>query len=310
MDKSYDLIIVGGGPAGITAGIYATRQRIKTLLITKSFGGQMAQKAVGIENYPGIEEISGLELIQKMEKHLRKRAIDILTDSVKEIKKTGQDFSVTTTEQKQFTAKAVIVATGADPRPLEIEGEKDFIGKGVSYCVACDGPIYADKTVAVVGGGNAGLEAAISLSKYAKKIYILEYGDKIKADAHNQEHVKKIANITIITKAALKKIQGQKFVDAVVYEERDSKKIITLPVQGLFVEIGSQPATSFIKGLAHFNERDEIIVDPRTGETSLPGLFSAGDADDVPYKQIIIACGEGAKAALSTSIYLQKNGQY
>lgn len=310
MDKSYELIIVGGGPAGITAGIYASRQKIKTLLITKSFGGQMAQKAVGIENYPGFEEISGFELIQKMEKHLKKREIDVLLDQVKTIQKNDNDFSVATISGKEFQSKAVIVATGADPRPLEVAGEKDFVGKGVSYCVACDGPLYAGKTVAVVGGGNAGLEAAISLSKYAEKVYILEYGDQIKADAHNQEHVRKLTNIEILTNVASKRIQGKKFVDSLVYEDRKSGKEITLPIQGLFVEIGSQPATSFIKGLAHFNERDEIIVDPRTGETSVAGLFSAGDADDVPYKQIIIACGEGAKAALSASIYLQKNGHH
>jgi len=159
----------------------------------------------------------------------------------------------------------------------------------------------------VVGGGNAGLEAALSLSKYAAKIYILEQGTQIKAEAIAQERVKEIKNIVVITQAALKKIQGQNFVESVIYEDGKSRKLITLDLQGIFVEIGSQPATGFVKGLVDFNKQDEIIVNPKTGETSTPGLFSAGDADDLPYKQIIIACGEGAKAAISASIYLQKN---
>jgi len=302
----YDLIIIGGGPAGITAGIYATRQKLNTLLITKSFGGQVAKKAVAIENYPGFAEISGLELIRRFEKHLRKQKIDIERDEVTKIKKIGKKFFVQTKSKHQFQAKAVIVASGADPRPLEVEGEKKYIGRGLSYCPTCDGPLFEGKTVAIIGGGNAGFEAAIFLSLIAKKIYILEYGKKVGADEINQERVKKTKKVEVITNVAIKKIQGDQFVNSLVYEDRKTGREKTLAVEGVFIEIGSQPATSFIKGLVDFNEKDEIIVNPKTGETRIPGLFAAGDIDDVPYKQIVIAAGEGTKAALSAYNYLQK----
>ena len=305
--KIYDLIIIGGGPAGMAAGIYAARQRLKTLLIAKEFGGQMTRKAVSIENYPGFAEISGLELIQKFEKHLRGQKIDIERNTVRKVKKSGKIFSVLTTDKKQLQSRMVLIASGADPRPLEVPGEKKFIGKGVSYCVACDGPLYSGKEVVVVGGGDAGFEAALSLSNYAKKIYILEFGPQIKADEINQAKAKEIKKIAVITRAALKRIEGKDFVESIIYQDRQSKKLKTLKVQGLFVEIGSQPATSFVKGLVDFNEKDEIVVDPKTGQTKTPGLFSAGDVDDNPYKQIVIAAGEGAKAALSIAQYLQKN---
>ena len=301
----YDLIIIGGGPAGITAGIYATRQKLNTLLITKDFGGQVAEKAVTIENYPGFEEISGLELIQKLENHLRKRKVDIESDEVKEMKKNGQNFLVFTKNKKQFEAKAIIIASGGDPRPLEVPGEKEFIGKGVSYCVTCDGPLFSDKTVAVIGGGNAGFEAAIFLSKIAKKIYIFEYGEKVGAFVENQERVTKTGKAEIITNAQIKEIKGERFVDSLIYQDRKTGKEIVLPLDGIFVEIGSQPATSFAKGLVDFNERDEIKVDFETFQTKTPGLFAAGDVNTGKYKQIVTATGEGAKAALAAYDYLQ-----
>ena len=307
METIYDLIIIGGGPAGMTAGIYAARQQLKTLLITKDFGGQMAKKAVNIENYPGFEEISGLDLIKIFERQLRNHKINIEINTVKSVEKNGEIFLITTGDRKKFQSKTVIAASGADPRPLEVEGEKEFIGKGVSYCVSCDGPLFVQKTVVVVGGGNAGFEAALSLSNYAKKVYILESGAKIRAEQIIQDQVKKIAKISLLAEVVLQKIQGKSFVESVVYQEKTSKKIVTLDVQGIFVEIGSQPATSFVKDLVDFNEKDEIVVDPKTSMTRTPGLFSAGDVDDVPYKQVVIACGEGAKAAISVSIYLQKN---
>lgn len=266
----------------------------------------MARKAVDIENYPGFEKISGLELIQKFEKHLRKNKIDIERDTVGKVKKIERGFSVSTGSRKQFDAKAVIIASGADPRPLEVPGEKEFIGKGVSYCTACDGPLFADKEVAVVGGGNSGFEAALSLKGYAKKIYILEFSPQIKADEANQKLAQKSGIIEVITNAALKEIKGEKFVDSVVYQERSSNKLITLKVQGIFVEIGSQPATSFVKDLVEFSEEDEIKIDPQTNMTKTSGLFAAGDVTDTKWKQIVVAAGEGCKAALSAYEYLQR----
>jgi len=314
----YDLIIIGGGPAGITAGIYAARRKLNTLLITKNFGGQMVRKTVAIENYPGFEEISGMELIQRFEKHLRKFTrqnfakqnlggqVDIERDEVIKLKKIKNGFLVLTKSKNRFESKAVIVASGVNPRPLETPGEKKFIGRGVSYCTACDAPIFEGKTVAVIGGGNAGFEAAIALSSWAKKIYILEYGEKVRADEINQEKVKKIRKVEIITNAALKKIQGNQFVNSIIYQDRKTEKNITLPAEGVFVEIGLIPATGFLKGLVDFNEKNEIIVEFETGQTKTPGLFAAGDVNIGKYKQIITACGEGAKAALYAYEYLEK----
>ena len=306
MKNIYDLIIVGGGPAGITAGIYAARQKINTLLITKAFGGQIARIAVKVENYPGLEEISGLELIQKFEKHLRKQKIDIKNDEVMGIKKIGNIFTIKTKNKNKFEAKAMIIASGGDPRPLEIKGEKEFIGRGVSYCCLCEGPLFSDKTVAVIGGGNAGFEAALFLNNYAKKIYILETGSEVKAFAENQEKAKKTGKVEIITDAVLKEIGGKDFVDTITYQDKKTGEIKNLAVEGIFVEIGSQPATSFVKDLVDFNERDEIKVDYETFQTKTPGLFAAGDVNLGKYKQIITACGEGTKAALAAYDYLQK----
>lgn len=301
----YDLIIIGGGPAGMTAGIYAGRLGLKTLLTTKSFGGQIAKKAVSIENYPGFESISGIELVQKMEKHLRAQKIDIKMNEVRKIEKTEHGFLVFTKE-KEFQAKAVILATGADPRPLEVPGEKQFIGKGVSYCAVCDGPLFAGKTVAVIGGGNAGFETAVFLAKIIKKIYILEYGSEVKAFEANQEIVKKTGKAEIITNADLKEIKGNGFVSSIIYQDRKTKEEKTLKVEGVFVEVGYQPATSYAKGLVSFNKRDEIIVKPETYETSTPGVFAAGDLNVGAVKQIVTAAGEGTKAVLAAHNYIQK----
>ncbi|HID38957.1 MAG TPA: FAD-dependent oxidoreductase, partial [Calditrichaeota bacterium] len=259
----YDLIIIGGGPAGVTAAIYAARHKLKTLLITRSFGGQIARKAVEIENYPGFEKISGLELIQRFEKQARKQNIDIERDLVEKVKKIRKGFLVATTSRTRFQSKAVIVASGADPRPLEVPGEKEFIGRGVSYCTACDAPLFQEKAVAVVGGGNSGFEAALALTNYARKVYILEFLPQVKADPSLRELARR-KKVEVRVNAALKEIQGEKFVEAVVYQDRRSKKTIVLKVQGVFVEIGSQPATSFVRDLVDFSKRDEIIVDHKT----------------------------------------------
>ncbi len=312
-NKTYDLIIIGGGPAGITAGIYGARQRLNTLVITKSFGGQVARKAVAIENYPGFEKISGMELIKRFEKHLRRviarsdgHKIDIERDEVVKLKKLKQGFLVLTKSRQKFQAKAVIIASGADPKPLEVPGEKKFIGRGVSYCVQCDGPLFSNKTVAVLGSGNAGFETAISLSKLVKKIYILEYASEVIADKENQERVKKINKVEIIANAVLKQIKGNQFVNSIIYQDRKTKKDITLYVEGVFVEIGSIPATNFIRDLVGLNKKGEIKINSKTCMTKTAGIFAAGDVSEIKDKQIIIAAGQGAKAALSAYEYLEK----
>ncbi len=303
----YDLIIIGAGPAGITAGIYAGRQRMKTLVLTKEFGGQIAKKAVEICNYPGFENISGPELIEKFVAHLKKQeTVEIKFGEAEKIEKQNDLFVLTDTENQKIEAKSVIIASGGDPRPLEAKGEKEFIGKGVSYCVTCDGPVFNGKPIAVIGGGNAGLEAAVFMQEYASKIFVLETGPELKANQFNIERVKSSDKIEIILNAVVKEIKGEMLVSALVYEDQKTKETKTLDVQGVFIEIGCQPATSMAKGLVDFTERDEIIVDPETFQTKTPGLFAAGDNNMGHYKQIITAAGEGCKAALAAYEYLQK----
>jgi len=306
MFKIYDVIIIGGGPAGITAGIYCSRQKLSSLLITKSFGGQMSRKAVNIENYPGFESISGIDLIKKFENQIKKQSIEIEIDIVSKVKKTNGTFSISTKGKKNFKAKAVIVASGADPRKLEIPGEKKFIGKGVSYCALCDGPMFSNKVVAVIGGGNSAFETAIALSNYTSKIFIMETGKEVRADIENQEKAKKTKKIEVLTNVSLKKITGKKFLDTLVYFDKKNKQEKSLMISGVFIEIGYQPADTFIKDhLVEFNEMDEIKINSRTCETKIPGIFAAGDVTDIKTKQIIVACGEGAKAAFFTSKYIK-----
>jgi len=302
----YNLIIIGAGPAGITAGIYAARLKLNPLLIAKTFGGQMTRKTVAIENYPGFEEISGKELIEKFEKHLRRYKIEIERDEVTKVKKIDGKFIVTTSSKNNFQSKTVIVASGADPRPLEVLGEKEFIGKGVSYCPLCDGPLFSEKTVAIIGAGNSAFEAALFLSKIVKKIYILEYNENVLADAENQERVKKTGKAEILTGVQVKEIKGKNFVTSILYQDRKTSHCFEIPIDGIFIEIGNQPATSFVKDLVDFNEKDEIIVDFETYQTKTAGLFAVGDCNVGKYKQIITAAGEGAKAALAVYDYLQE----
>jgi len=306
MSKNYDLVIIGGGPAGVTAGIYAARQNLKTLIITKNFGGQIAKKAVGIENYPGFKKIQGMELIERFKKHLKQFEIDIVKSSVGKVEKKDNLFIINDGEKNCFKSRAVIVATGADPRPLEVPGEKKYIGKGVSYCSVCDGPLFKDKAVAVIGAGNAGVESALFLSNFAKKVYILEFSKESLADRILQEEVGRNNKIELIYGADLKKIEGERFVKSILWKDKESGKEKSLQVDGVFVEIGSQPATSFVKNLVDFSEKDEIEIDPQTCQTKTPGLFAAGDVSDVYYKQIVIAAGQGSIAALSAYKYLSK----
>jgi thioredoxin-disulfide reductase len=304
MNALYDLIIIGGGPAGITAGIYAARQNLKTLLISKSFGGQMARKTVAIDNYTGFEEISGIDLVCKFEKHLKKQKIDIEVDIIEELKKENGKFYILTGKGKRFESLAVIVASGAEPRTLCIPGENEFIGRGVSYCVACDGPVFTGKTVAVIGGGDAGFEAALFLSEYTKKVYIMECGQEAKASVVLQEKTQETGKIETITNAVLKNIQGEKFVECLEYQDLKNNQLKKIEVKGVFVEIGNRPAVSFVRDLVDFNDKKEIIIDNLNNQTKTAGLFAAGDVTNTAYKQIIISAGEGAKAAMSAHKYL------
>ncbi|MBU3964670.1 thioredoxin-disulfide reductase [Patescibacteria group bacterium] len=300
----YDLIIIGGGPAGVTAGIYALRKKLRTLIISKDFQGQM-KWAVSVENYPGMPDINGMDLAKKFEDHIKKYGAKIIDDEVIKIDKENQIFELITKKGDRFISLSVIIATGADPRPLEVPGEKEFISKGVTYCTTCDAPFFKDKPVAVIGGGNSGVKAAIELTNYASKVYLLEFQDKLAADELEQERARNNEKIEILTSSALKSIEGGNKVEKITYQDVKSKQKKNLNVEGVFVSVGTQPATSFIKEMVDFNEKDEIVIDPKTCQTKTPGLFSAGDVTDVKYNQIVIAAGEGAKAALSVYDYLR-----
>ena len=302
----YDLIIIGGGPAGITAGIYSARKKLKTLLITKDFIGQ-AGKTSEVDNFPGFPEVSGADLMKKFENHLKKFEIEIQEgEEITKIEKQKEIFLVKTEKRKEFKGKTLIVATGRDPRPLEVPGEKEFIGRGVSYCSVCDSPFFKEKAVAVIGGGNAGFEAALDLVPYAKRIFIFERSDKLMADEILQERVKKEKKIEIHLTKEVRSIEGRGKVQALLYQDVKTGKNYQVPVDGVFVQIGSIPATGFLKNLCEFNKEDEIKVDFETCQTSCAGLFAAGDVNNGKWKQIVIAAGEGCRAALAAYEYLQR----
>jgi thioredoxin-disulfide reductase len=305
---NYDLIIIGGGPAAMSAGIYAARKKIKTLLIAKQLGGQPAE-AWEIENYLGFEKISGVDLAQKFAGHLKKFSADIEIrerESAEKItKRTANEFEVST-DKNIYQAKAIVVATGSSPRRLNIPGEEKFIGKGVVFCATCDAPLFSGKTVAVAGAGNSGMDAALQLTKYAKKIYLInKYPDLLKGDSLYAEQIKNSPLVEIMNNSLPKEIRGDKFVSGLIIENSQTKENKELSVEGIFVEIGSLPSLQFLGGLVEYNQKGEIIINHENNMSSCAGIFAAGDATNVPHKQIIIAAGEGAKAALGAYYYLQ-----
>ncbi len=302
----YDLIIIGGGPAAAAAAVYAARKQLKTLLITESFGGQSIVSA-DIENWIGEPHISGFDLAQKFEAHVRAypEMVDIKTGELATaVRRAGSDFEVETNAGAKHRGKTVILAAGARRRKLGVPGEKELDGKGVAYCSTCDAPLFAGKAVAVVGGGNAGLEAVVDLFPYASKIYLMEFGDALKGDPVTQEHVRKNPKAQIILNAQSKEILGKDFVTAITYVDRTTNKEHKLDVQGVFVEIGSVPNSEMVKGLVELDKYGQIIIDSKHGTTSVPGIFAAGDVTDDPYKQNNISAGDAVKATLAAYAYL------
>lgn len=304
----YDLVIIGGGPAGITAGIYAARKKINVLLITSDFVGQTG-KALHIENWPGSKNISGSELMQNFAEHLRQFEIEIKEEEALEVKKLKHGFKIKTKNNNIFEAVSVLIACGRSPRLLNVSGEEKYVGRGVSYCPICDATFFKNKRVIVVGGGNSGFGAAIELIKYAAKAFVFEFSSTVRADEVIQEQAKATGKIEVFLNVRLKEIKGNNKVESVIYDDLKNKKEYEIPVEGVFVEIGSVPAANIVKGLVEFNEAGEIKINPSTGETSTPGIFAAGDVTDVKYKQVVVAAGEGAKAALSVYKYIENEKQ-
>lgn len=301
----YDIVIIGGATSGLTAGIYAARKKLNAVILTKEIGGQTLQTE-SIENFPGFEKISGPELIDKIKEQVQKYGLPIKSGiEVKSISKTDDIFEIATNTPDEIKAKSVIIATGKNPRRLNAPGEKEFENKGVVYCSTCDAPLFGGKDVAVAGSGNSGLNSAFDLLKYANNIYVLESADTIKGDEFLQEKLKKSGKVIFMTGVDIKEIKGAKFMEEVVYLDKKSGEEKSLKAQGLFVNVGWSPSSSFVKGFLKTNEYEEIIIDLKTNETSVKGVFAAGDVTDVKYKQCVIAAGEGAKAALSAYDYLK-----
>lgn len=305
----YDVIIIGAGPAGMSAAIYTARQELKTLILSKDIGGQTAT-SWEIENYLGFHLISGTELTAKFQEHLKdfKEVKFKVGIEVNFLEKQNKIFLIKTKDNQKFTAKTIIIASGKVPQQLIVPGEKEFRGKGVTYCATCDAPLFKNKIVAVIGGGDSALEAAYQLTKIAKKIYLLNRNPKFKEEVDKilLDNVSQAKNVKIIYNSSITTILGDKFVRGLEFQDLKSKKKKKLEIQGIFIEIGSVPAVDFCKNLIKLNQGDEIIID-KHNMTTVPGIFAAGDVTNVVEKQIAIAVGEGAKAAIGAAAYLSRH---
>lgn len=302
----YEIIIIGGGPAGLTASVYCIRKGIKTALIAEQLGGQVAETS-SIENYTGYRYIEGMELVGKFRDQIKQFELDYI-EGVKAIGLSVENNikHIRLSNGKIYRSKAVIIATGKSPRKLNVPGEKEFIGKGVAFCAICDAPLYKNKNVIVVGGGNSGIEAAIDLAKIASHVTILQRSKALTADKILIDKLNEFKNIEIIMNAKINRINGESEVKSVDLSLNDNKDLINKQIDGVFVEIGLVPNTDFVKGLLNLNSNGEIIIDSQC-YTNIKGIFAAGDVTDVKQKQIIIAAGEGAKAALSAYEYFLKS---
>lgn len=309
----YDVIIIGGGPAGTAAGVYSARKKMKTLLITESFGGQSIVSD-DIQNWIGEPHISGMDLAEKFENHLRVYEDEIDIEEGERVRRVTKikceedrpcDFEIETEKGKRYVGKTLILAAGGRRRKLKVPGQEKFEGKGVVYCSTCDSPLFRNKTVAVIGGGNAGVEAVVDLLPYADKIYLIVRRGKLKADKVTQEKIKDNEKVEIIFHANTREITGDKMVNGLVYEDENGEKK-KIEVQGVFVEIGSVPSSEVVEGIVKLDKYGQVKVDSKHATTSQKGIFAAGDVTDDPYKQNNIAAGDGVRAALAAYSYIQK----
>jgi alkyl hydroperoxide reductase subunit F len=300
----YDVVIVGGGPAGVSAGVYCARKKLKTLLIAETIGGQSSVSAT-IENWIGEVSIKGFEFAQKLEAHLRAQEIEIMTGTRVHSITKDKHFFLQTSKQEELESKAIIMATGGRHRHLDVPGEEEFTGKGVVYCSTCDAPFFREKTAVVVGAGNSGLEACVDLFPYANKIYLFSNTDKLGGEEVLQEEVKNNKKVEIVYNAITKEILGENLVTGIRYENAETHETKELATDGVFVEIGMIPNTDLVKGLVHINEYGEIVIQHRTCQTSLEGMFAAGDATDTAFRQNNISAGQGCTAALSAYDFIR-----
>lgn len=300
----YELIIIGAGPAGMTAAVYAARKRLNALLISYDIGGQVLW-TTGVENYMGYQFIEGPELMQKFEEQVKQFPLDTKTgERVSILSQTNEGFEVRTDKDETYQARAAIIATGKRPRQLNVPGEEKLRGRGVTYCAICDGPLFAGENVAVIGGGNSALEAAEDMIKIAEHVHLVSLtpltGDQILIDK-----VTAATNLTMFLEHEVLNIKGESRVDGIRVRDLKGKQEKELDVSGVLIEIGLIPNSEPFKGIVHLNRLGEIEVNC-ANEAGVPGLFAAGDVTNVPEKQIVVAAGEGAKAALRAHHYLQR----
>ncbi len=304
----YELAIIGGGPAGVAAGIYASRKQLKSILITEEFGGQ-SSVSENIQNWVGTPSISGAKLAESFTQHLHAYANDFVDitagERVARISETKNGFEITTSNQKTITVKTVLIASGGRRRKLEIPGAKEFEQKGLTYCASCDGPLFSGMDVVVIGGGNAGFETAAQLLAYAKSVSLLNRSNEFKADPQTVEQVLSNPIMRAVKNATPTAILGDKFVNAIRYTDQISGTEKELPASGIFVEIGMIPNSDFLGDLVDLDQYKRIVVNPKNQRSSKSGIWAAGDVTDALYHQNNIAAGDGVKALEDIYIYLK-----
>ncbi|MBC7200789.1 MAG: alkyl hydroperoxide reductase subunit F [Pseudomonas balearica] len=304
--SAFDVLVIGGGPAGAAAAIYAARKGIRTGVAAERFGGQVLD-TMAIENFISVKETEGPKLARALEEHVREYEVDVMNlQRASQLIPAGDDglHTVRFDNGGELKAKTLILATGARWREMNVPGEQEYRGRGVAYCPHCDGPLFKGKRVAVIGGGNSGVEAAIDLAGIVAHVTLLEFGESLRADAVLQRKLQSLPNVTILTMAQTTEVKGDgQKVTGLVYKDRHSDEVHDLELEGTFVQIGLLPNSDWLKGTVNLSRFGEIEVDAK-GQTNIPGVFAAGDVTTVPYKQIVIALGEGAKASLSAFDHL------
>ena len=302
----FDVLVIGGGPSGSSAAIYSARKGLKTGIVVERFGGQVMD-TLGIENFISVPYTEGPKLSKNLEEHVKNYDVDIISsESAKSLNKNDDYIEIGLDSNITLKSKTVIISTGAKWRELGVPGEKEFKNKGVAYCPHCDGPIYKGKDIAVIGGGNSGIEAAIDLANIVNHVTVLEFLPELKADAVLQEKLNTLSNVTVLKNVQVKEITGTNKVNALIYVDRGTNEEKSISLAGIFVQIGLVPNTKWLNNSLDVNKIGEIIVDKKCA-TSIDGVFAAGDCTDSPYKQIIIAMGSGATASLSAFDYLIRN---
>lgn len=310
MAADYDFLIIGGGAAGCSAAVYAARRRLDTAIVTEDFGGQLLETDK-IENYLGFPHETGTGISERYEEHVRDyESVDIHRERVERVDKNGQsDLFTVTTENDEYTAHAVLVATGNSPRTLNADGEDEFNNRGISYCVVCDGPLYQDEEVAIIGGGYTGTEGALFMSDVADTVYLINLGDRLTGEPITLEKIPEQDNIEVINNAKTTGFDGDQMLDMVIYEDTETGEEHEIEVAGAFIEIGRVPNTEIVDHLNLETNEEGRIKTNKHQETNIDGLFAAGDVSDIAEEQAILAAGEGCAAALQAGRYVKEQKQ-